>query len=116
MCCFAFCGFVVPLDDISGGLALMSACFLTVNAQCYVLNEAMPRTPCPGLVGLLSGLPFYIGLISFALRKEQNTLADWYLRIINLFHLCCSIALVVLATTRLRVWETDLEAAAGSML
>ncbi|CAE6960873.1 unnamed protein product [Symbiodinium sp. CCMP2456] len=37
--------------------------------------------------------------------KEQNTLADWYLRIINLFHLCCSIALVVLAATRRRVWE-----------
>ena len=36
----------------------MSACFLAVNAQCYVLNDAMPRTLCPGVVGLLSGISF----------------------------------------------------------
>lgn len=39
----ALCAFVIPLEDASGRLGLVSSCFLAVLAYRYIINEILPR-------------------------------------------------------------------------
>eukprot|EP00435_Cladocopium_sp_Y103_P072315 s204_g39.t2 len=39
----ALCTFVIPLEDTSGRLGLVSSCFLAVLAYRYIINEILPR-------------------------------------------------------------------------